>query len=40
MTYVKNVCNGGNCCEVMVDCESGVETVLSCTTVWPNQRIS
>ncbi|MFH1393776.1 MAG: hypothetical protein ABII71_03060 [Candidatus Micrarchaeota archaeon] len=40
MTQYKTICNGSNCCEVMVS-EDGIETILSCTsTSIPNSRMS
>lgn len=40
MVTYKTVCNGKECCQVMID-ESGIETILSCTGgLLPNYRQS
>ena len=38
MVTYKTVCNGNQCCQVMVD-DNGIETILSCTANWPNTRM-
>ena len=33
MTMYKTVCNSEQCCQVSVDTDTGMETMLSCTGV-------
>jgi len=39
MVYMKIVCDPEQCCQMSVDSDSGMESVVSCTKNWPLTRL-